>query len=52
MIHRFHCKKDNHITGDKEKCNEYRKEPEKCDAYKAKGILGYRRRKTYAASLK
>ena len=44
--------------GDGEECNEYRKEldilnkmmEEKCDSYKAKGILGYRKGKSYATA--
>ena len=55
----FYSKKD-HIMEDKEICNKYRKElaiintmiGEKCDSYKAKGILGYLRGKTYAAAAK
>ena len=58
-INCFHCK-ESHITRDKEKCNKYRKEwdimnklmGEKCDVYKAKGILGYWREKIYSSAAK
>ena len=48
----FYSKED-HKTGDKDQCIEFRKKTGrheqnnevKCDTYKAKRILGYRRRK-------
>ena len=54
----FYCKANN-ITGDGEKCNEYRKElkimnkmmEEKWDPYEAKGILDYRKGKKHMQQL-
>ena len=51
-INCFYCK-ENHIMGDWEKCNEYRKKTGNHEiAYEANSILGYRSKKTYAVAAK